>query len=79
MRSIKKQEIAELISHHLRTPVAKTLQNIDFLKEDSDNRQERETKLHKHLSHLFYETLIVQDHSPGSCKDATVWNVTCIN
>jgi signal transduction histidine kinase len=41
----EKQEIAELISHDLRTPVAQTLQIINFLREDGDNQQEREANL----------------------------------
>jgi signal transduction histidine kinase len=41
----EKQEIAELISHDLRTPIAQTLQIINFLKEDGDNKREREINL----------------------------------
>lgn len=41
----EKQEVTELISHDLRTPVLQTIEIIKFLQEDGDNAQEREENL----------------------------------
>lgn len=41
----EKQEVTELISHDLRTPVLQTIDIIKFLKEDGDDPQQREENL----------------------------------
>ncbi|MCX7551406.1 sensor histidine kinase [Xanthomarina sp. F2636L] len=41
----EKQDIIELISHDLRTPILQSLEVINFLKEDGDDAQQREENL----------------------------------
>ncbi|WP_194851788.1 sensor histidine kinase [Nonlabens antarcticus] len=41
----EKEEVTELISHDLRTPIAQTLQIIGFLKENGERLQERQSNL----------------------------------